>query len=171
MKNTDSGKQAHLAKIQASLIGHGALVILVALIAGVMLGFSLVEGIRLWPILDISMAIPGSDHGWKVAHSGGIMNGILVIVVAISLSRITLSNTQLSWIYWLFVCTAWGNTIFYWFGNFSMNRGLSVVANRFGEGDIYGAIAYIVVAPVMVLTIIGCAMLIKAGFKGAQKAP
>lgn len=168
MNKLDNWEQDNLARIQSLLIGHGALVILVALIAGVMLGFSLVEGIRLWPFMDISMEIPGSTRGWKTAHTGGLMNGIMIIVVALSLSRIHLSTKQMTWVYWLFVCTAWGNTIFYWFGNFAANRGLSVGATRFGEGDIYGAIAYLIVSPVMVLTIIGCWILMRAGFQGAR---
>lgn len=168
MNQPDTWEQEHLARLQSRLIGHGALVILVALAAGVMLGFSLVEGIRLWPFIDMSMEIPGSTRGWKSAHTGGIMNGVMIIVVAICLSRIRLTAKQVKWVYWLFVCTAWGNTIFYWLGNLSTNRGLSVGATRFGEGDLYGAIAYLIVSPVMVLTAIGCWMLMKAGFRDAK---
>ena len=171
MAKLDNWEYDHLSRIQSSLIGHGTLVILIALAAGVMLGFSLVEGIKLWPLLDISVAIPGSERGWKAAHTGGIMNGVMIIVVAISLSRIQLTTKQVKWVYWLFICTAWGNTVFYWLGNFSMNRGLSVGATRFGEGDVYGAIAYLIVAPVMVLTFMGCWILMREGFRGARKTP
>jgi len=171
MAKLDNWEYEHLSRIQSSLIGHGALIILIALAAGIMLGFSLVEGIKLWPILDLSLEIPGSERGWKAAHTGGIMNGIMIIVVAISLVRIRLSTKQVTWVYWLFVCTAWGNTIFYWFGNFSTNRGLSVTATRFGDGDLYGAIAYLIVTPVMALTVMGCWMLMREGFRGARKTP
>jgi len=171
MSTSNSSDQANLKRVQSLLIGHGALVILVALAAGIMLGFFLVDGIRLWPILDLNVDIPGSERGWKAAHTGGIMNGLMIIVVAIGLSRIQLSAKQVSLVYWIFVCTAWGNTVFYWFGNMASNRGLSVTATRFGEGDVYGAIAYLVVTPVMVLTVIGCWILMREGFRGAKKAP
>lgn len=169
MSKFDNWEKDHLSRVQSALIGHGALVIVIGLIAGLMLAFALVGGIKLWPILDITMDIPGSARGWQAAHTGGLMNGTLMIVVAISLPLIPLTTKQVKWVYWMFISMAWGNTVFYWFGNFSQNRGLSVGATPFGEGDIYGAIAYIVAIIAAVLTIIGAGLLAKKGFSGAKK--
>ena len=168
MNTLDTWEIEHQGTIQAKLIGHGALVILIALIAGMMLGFSLVEGIRLWPFIDLSAEIPGSTRGWRMAHTGGIMNGVLVIAIALTLCRLKLTIKQLKWVYWLFTCTAWGNTIFYWLGNFASNRGLSVGATKFGEGDLLGALAYLIVSPVMLLTIAGCWIIMRAAFQQAN---
>jgi len=169
MNTLEPWQVTQIKRIQASLIGHGILIILVALSAGIMLGFSLVEGIKLWPFVDISMEIPGSTRGWKAAHIGGLLNGIMMIAVALCLPKVRLVSKRLTFTYWAFVLTGWGNTIFYWAGNFSMNRGLSVGATRFGEGDIFGAVAYLVVSPVMLITIMGCWVLMRQSFNAAKK--
>lgn len=156
------------ARTESLLIGHGIVVIVVALIAGLMLAFHLVGGIKLWPLLDIDMTFAGSERGWRGAHNGGLANGILLIIIALTLSKITLTVSQLRWVFWLFIGTAWGNTVFYWFGNFSSNRGLAATDTVLGEADLYGIIAYIVVAPAMFMTFAGCWILARQAFRGAR---
>jgi len=152
---------------QLLLIAHGASVLFIALIAAFFLTFDMLQGIKIWPIIDIELDIPGTVRGWRVAHSGGILNGVMIIAMALCLTKITLSPAALSLTYWSFLLTGWGNTIFYWAGNFAQNRGLSVNSTPYGEGDIFGAISYLAGASVMLLTVIACFLIAKSAFNSA----
>ena len=62
-------------RLQRLMIGHGLLVILVAMFAGFMLMFSLLGGFELWPGHFLPFRVYGTSEGWVRAHSGGAMNG------------------------------------------------------------------------------------------------
>lgn len=153
---------------QASLIGHGALIIFVSLIAGIMLTFDMLNGFKLWPFIDMDVNIPGTVRGWRVAHSGGLLNGVMIIGMALCLSKVDMKPATLRFVYWSFLCTGWGNIVFYWAGNFAMNRGLSVGATPYGEGDIYGAIAYLSGASVLLFTVAASFMVAKCAFNSSK---
>ena len=63
-------------RLQRLVIGHGMLVLLVGLVAGVMLVFSMLEAVTLWPLPAWEVQVPGSTRGWSAAHVGGILNGV-----------------------------------------------------------------------------------------------
>lgn len=153
---------------QLKLIAHGALVVLISLFAAFFLTFDMLQGIKLWPLLSIDLEIPGTVRGWRIAHTGGLMNGILMIAIALCFTKVSLSPSSLKFIYWSFLLTGWGNTVFYWAANFSMNRGLSVGATPYGEGEIFGAISYVAGASVMLLTVIASFMLAKSAFNALK---
>ena len=155
----DTVKQAQL-----SLIGHGALVIFIALLAAFFLTFDMLQGLKVWPIIDMQLEIPGSIRGWRIAHTGGLLNGVMIIAMALCITKINMSPASLKLTYWSFLLTGWGNTIFYWAANFSMNRGLSVGATPYGEGDVFGAISYLAGASVMLLTVIASFLIAKSAF-------
>ena len=60
------------------VIGHGMVVLLIGLVAGVMLIFSLLDAVTLWPLPAWEVSVPGSTRGWQAAHVGGILNGVTV---------------------------------------------------------------------------------------------
>ena len=111
---------------QRIMIGNGLLVILVAMLAGFMLMFNLIGGVEVWPgtILDVPMY--GTAAGWARAHTGGALNGMLVVLIALVLPKLELARRPQAWICWGFVYIAWSFTLFYWLGNASSNRGLSL---------------------------------------------
>ncbi len=168
MKQQESWFLTSQKQIQSSLIGHGALVIFISLLAGFMLTFDMLNGIKIWPLFDVSIDIPGTIRGWRIAHSGGLLNGIMIMVIALCITRIKLSASSLKFIYWSFLLTGWGNTIFYWAANLSMNRGLSVGDTSYGSGDFFGAVAYISGASVMLLTVIATLIIAKSAFNSAR---
>jgi len=169
MNELENWEINQIKRLQGSIIGHGALILFIGLVAGIMLTFAMLQGVKIWPILDIPMEIPGSIGGWKAAHVGGLMNGIMLMVVALCLSKVSMSAASSRFMFYALVLTGWGNTVFYWFGNFSLNKGLSVGATPYGEGDVYGAIAFISAGSVMLLTLVASLMLMRAGFKMARK--
>lgn len=150
------------------LIANGMLVLLIGLVAGIMLIFSLLDAVTLWPFPAWEVNIPGSTRGWQAAHVGGILNGVMLSGVALLMLKLDLVNRDAFWVGWGMIITGWANTVFYWAGNLAPNRGLSVGTTPFGEGDLSGAIAFLAGGSAMVFTIIAVIILAVAGFRKAR---
>ena len=102
---------------------HAIIVLSIGLIAGLMLAFSLLDAVNLWPLPVWEVTIPGSDRGWAAAHVGGILNGIMLIVLINLSVKLDLSERDFRLSAWSLIITGWGNTVFYWAGNLAPNRG------------------------------------------------
>lgn len=152
-------------RLSNRVIGHGMLVLLIGLLSGFGLVFSLMEAIALWPLPAIELSIPGSTRGWQAAHVGGILNGVMMAGVALLMSRFELQGKRLLWVGWGMIVTGWGNTLFYFAGNFSQNRGLSMGDTPFGPGDIWGALSFIGGGGAMFFTIVATIILALAAFE------
>jgi hypothetical protein len=125
------------------MIGNGLLVILASMLAGFMLMFSLIGGMEVWPGTIIPFEVYGTNDGWVRAHSGGAMNGILVIVVALALPALSLSPLMQRVTAWGFIYIAWSFTFFYWLGNAAGNRGLTLGDSQLGQTDVISVIAFL----------------------------
>jgi hypothetical protein len=163
--NTESDSAGRLA---ALVIGHGMLVLLVGLVAGVMLIFSLLDAVTLWPLPAWEVSLPGSTRGWQAAHVGGILNGVMIAGVALLMGRMGLAGSRASWVGWGMIVTGWGNTVFYWAGNLAANRGLSVSETPYGPGDLAGALAFFGGGIAMFFTFIAVIILARAAFEVAK---
>ena len=130
---------------------HALLVLTVGLVAGVMLVFSLLDAVNLWPFPVWEVAIPGSTRGWQAAHVGGIMNGIMLVALVLLMGKLKLTRRQYTICSWSLIVTGWGNTLFYWAGNVAPNRGLSMADTPYGAADIAGALAFLGGGVAMVL--------------------
>lgn len=132
-----------MERLQQIMFGHGLLVILAAMLAGFMLMFNLLGGIEIWPGTIVEIPMYGTADGWVRAHTGGALNGVLVIIVALALPKLNLGEfAQKFTAYGLIYC-AWTFTLFYWLGNASSNRGLSIGPSALGEPDLIGLIAFL----------------------------
>jgi len=140
-------------RYQRLMIGHGLLVILVAMLAGFMLMFDLIGGIEVWPGTIIAVPIYGTSDGWVRAHSGGTMNGLLVVVMAMVLPKLALSPRLQAWTAWGFVYIAWSFTVFYWLGNAAGNRGLTLGDSQLGESDLISVLAFLPGLPSVFLVV------------------
>ncbi|MFT5572644.1 MAG: hypothetical protein ACI9FR_001568 [Cryomorphaceae bacterium] len=165
MKQAHSEHHELIVRYQAKLLGHGALVLVIGLISGLMLIFSMLKGFVVWPIMDIPHELPGTVRGWKAAHVGGITNGLLIIVVALAMAKLPLTARAIKLVFWSLLATGWGNTLFYWGGNLSPNRGISFHANEYGETNFAGLIAFIGGGVPMLFTILALVILALAAFK------
>lgn len=130
--------------ITAIVIRNAVLVMGVALLSGFALGWALVPE-------SSPFSIGGTSRGWSAAHVGGLLNGLLAMVLAMVLDRLSLSDGLRRWSGWSLVFAIWANTIFYWAGNFSANRGLTLTGNSLGEGSLLGVIAF---APAAVASVV-----------------
>jgi hypothetical protein len=149
-------------------IGHGMLVLLIGLLSGFGLVFSLMDAVALWPLPAIEVAIPGSTRGWQAAHVGGILNGVMMAGAALLITRFELTGKRLLWVAWGMIITGWGNTLFYFAGNFSQNLGLSMGETPFGPGDIWGALSFIGGGGAMFFTIVATILLAMVAFEKAK---
>ena len=130
-------------RLYSLVIMNAMAVTFLGLLAGVFLVFSLLEAVTLWPLPVWEVQVPGSTRGWQAAHVGGILNGVMVAVVALVMRSLDMSGRSETWSAWGLIVTGWGNTLFYWAGNLSHNRGLSMTETPFGQGDVWGGLAYL----------------------------
>lgn len=143
-----------MERYQRIMLGNGLLVVLVAMFAGFMLMFDLIGGIEYWPGKMINFEVYGTDAGWVRAHSGGVTNGLLVMVVALALPKLGLSTRMQAWTCWGFVYIAWSFTVFYWLGNASSNRALTLGPSALGAPDTIGIIGFLPGVPSVVLVVV-----------------
>lgn len=143
-----------MASQQKRLIGHGAVVFAISLLAGFGLLFTLIGGLEVFPGTIISFEFPGDTRGWARAHTGGALNGLLMFGAALVIWAVQVPKGPATALHWMVLGAGYANTLFYWGSLFSPNRGLSVGGNRLGESNFFGVIAYL---PAVVF---GCALVV-----------
>lgn len=153
-----------MGRLQRVTFGHGMLVILVAMLAGFMLIFSLTGGFEVWPGTILSIPVFGTTEGWVRAHTGGVTNGLLVLAVAYVLLHLNYSAGKEKFVAYGFVYVAWSFTIFYWFGNAAGNRALTLGDNPLGQSDLMGVIGFLPALPSVFLVLVLLVMVAKALF-------
>lgn len=103
------------------LIGNGAIVFLIAMLAGFYYAVA---------ILDST----ASDNAFRVAHSGTMAQGLLLIGMGSGLNYLNFKYLTKKIISWLLIITAWGNTIGYNIAALSGSRGLTYFDTTHGSG-------------------------------------
>jgi uncharacterized membrane protein len=129
-----------LNDLQRRMVGHGALMLLVAMLAGVGLLVSVLGGIEVWPGRILAVDLPSTPAGWVRTHVGGILNALLVMVVALLLPALGFAERKARRLALLVVGTGWANTLFYWAAMCAPNRALSFGDNRLGVSNWIGVV-------------------------------
>ena len=114
-------------KQKALLVLNGVGLLLSAVLSGWLHFFQLLGEIDLWPFVNhVPVEVPGEDRAWIMAHLEGLLNGFLLMLIALSSSYYQLSaRLQTVLVYcaitfgWLFTLPAIANA---WFGT----RGLAM---------------------------------------------
>jgi styrene-oxide isomerase len=153
--------------LQRKLAGHGILMIFCTLLFGVGLWMHLVGGFEIVSGYILHFTVPGTPEGSARAHAGPALNGMMVIAVAFVLPMLDFSEKAANRLGWIIVADGWSNVGFYFFGNFTPNRGLSFGDNRFGAGDIFSALALGPAYLFGVLALIALAIIGLKAFRGA----
>ncbi len=141
-------------RLQRVMLANGLLVVLVSMFAGFMLMFSLLGGLEVWPGTIVAIPVYGTDEGWVRAHSGGAMNGLLVIVIGLALPKLNLSPLMQRLTAYGFIYVGWAFTVFYWLGNAAGNRALTIGDNPLGASDLVGVIGFLPGLPSVVIVVI-----------------
>lgn len=154
--------------LQKRMVGQGAAVMLVGMAAGFGLVISLVGGMELIPGHILSFSIPGTPDAWVRAHIGGMMNGLLIFIVALLIGPLGFAEPAAHRLYWMLVGTGWANTLFYWAAFFAPNRALTFADNRLGESNLASVIG---LAPALLFALISMAaiyLLMRQAFASAR---
>ena len=126
------------------LTRHGLWAMLVALIAGFLLIFSMIGGMALDPLpVLIEFEMPGSTKGWRILHLGMLMNGMMAILLASAMRPLLLNERKAFLISTGVAIAVWGNFAFYLFGMFAPNHGVTLQGTRLGEASLAGAAAFV----------------------------
>jgi len=137
--------------VQRRMVGHGALILLIGMLAGVGLLVSLLGGLEVWPGTLLPFQLPGATDAWVRTHLGGMLNGILIMVVAAVLPMVGFDASAGQRVSWMLVGTGWANTLFYWAALLSPNRALTFGDNRFGTSNLAAVLG---LAPALVFTLV-----------------
>lgn len=133
-----------MSRAQHRMMKHGLIILLMGLIGGVLLAVNMVGKIALEPLpLVIDYALPGEISRWRAVHVGNLMNGLMAIGLALALVHVELSQRAEAWVSWGIVTSIWANLIFYVFGVFAPNHGVSISANPLGAASWQGVVAYV----------------------------
>ncbi|MCG7522047.1 hypothetical protein [Ruegeria sp. Ofav3-42] len=129
---------------QHRMLKHGLIILLMGLIGGVLMAVNMVGKIALEPLpVVIDYALPGETSRWRAVHVGNLMNGLMAIGLALALPHVSLSGRTEAWVSWGIVGSVWANFVFYVFGVFAPNHGVSISANPLGEASWQGVVAYV----------------------------
>lgn len=153
--------------LQRTMYAHGVFMILCTLLFGVGLWMHLLGGFELFPGYMASFNVPGTPEGWARAHSGPALNGMMVIAVALVLPTLNFQEKTARILGWIIVLDGWANIGFYFFGNFTPNRGLSFADNKYGEADLFSALA---LAPAYVFGVLAIGALFIIGKRAISRA-
>ena len=103
-------------KLRASLVFHGAIVILLGMLAG-------------FPYAFVIMGtMEGDLRAWRMAHLEGVMNGLLCLAAAGVFRRLSLTAGQQRLMTWSFIVMAYGNIVASILGAWTGHRGLELAA-------------------------------------------
>ena len=147
-----------------NMIGHSAIVIFIALLAGWGLAMSLIGGFEIFPGNILFFEIPGDSSAWARAHTGGLLNGLLVLAFAWVVSTLDLAERKSFHIWWMIVGTAYANTIFYWAGILAPNRAITAGSNRLGEASLAGVIGFLPAAVFALVLMVAMVIIARAAF-------
>lgn len=157
-----------MKKQQRNMLGHGTVILLMGMLTGFGLLVSLLGGMELIPGNIISFSIPGDPAAWARAHLGGMLNGMLIMLVAVLIATLNLSARVAGHLYWMLVGTGYANTLFYLAALLTPNRALSFADNQFGESNIFAVIGLLPALVFVVVSIIAISMLAISTFKSAE---
>lgn len=136
---------------QRRMIGHAALILLVAMGAGIGLLMSAIGGVELWPGVLMPVSVGASPASWARTHVGGILNALLIFALALVLPKLDFSEHALGRLSFIVIGTGWANTLFYWAAMFAPNRALTFGPNRFGASNLAALIG---LAPALLFAVL-----------------
>jgi hypothetical protein len=86
-------------RLRARLVFHGAVVVMLGLLAGFPHAFVLTG------------QLVGEERAWRMAHLEGLLNGMLMMLAAAVAGSLVLTGSQQSWLLWSLVAAGYGNVI------------------------------------------------------------
>jgi hypothetical protein len=147
------------------MIGHGMLILLIGLLAGIGLLISLIGGLEAWPGKLFPIALPGSSGAWVRFHMGQLLNAFLIVLVALMLPVLAFDYRDERRIGWFAVGIGWANTLFYAAALFAPNRALTFGSNRLGGASFASLIGLAPALVFAVVSVVVVAVLTRQAFR------
>jgi hypothetical protein len=157
-----------MSSLHKKMVGHGALILLVGMFAGVGLLLGLLGGVELWPGHIVALDLPGNPGAWARTHVGGMLNGMLIMLVALLLGPLGFDELRSRRMFWMLTGTGWANTLFYWAALFAPNRALTFGDNRFGPSNIAALVGLTPALVFVIVSIVAVVMLARQAFASAR---
>jgi styrene-oxide isomerase len=158
-------------RLQALMIAHGGLVLLLGMLCGLPFAFHLLGRIELWPIpWAADLTLPGTERSWRAAHVGNILNGTMLLAAASVVHRLTLAPGLRRLLAACLIVTVWGNAAFYVAACFTTGRGLTFGANRFGGGDWFNSVGYLTAMVAVFAVILALVLVVRGALATARAA-
>jgi hypothetical protein len=126
--------------IERRLVAHAAVILLIAMLAGVGLLMCVLGGVELWPGHILPVTMPSTPAGWVRTHVGGMLNAILMMVVALLMPGLGFADKPARRVANFLIGTGWANTLFYWAAMWAPNRALTFGDNRLGASNAWSVI-------------------------------
>jgi len=86
-------------RLRARLVFHGAIVVMLGLLAGFPHAFVLTG------------QLAGEERAWRMAHLEGLLNGMVMMLAAAVSGSLALSAAQQRWLVWTLVAAGYGNVV------------------------------------------------------------
>ncbi len=86
-------------RLRARLVFHGAIVVMLGLLAGFPHAFVLTG------------QLAGEERAWRMAHLEGLLNGMVMMIAAAVSGSLALSSAQQRWLVWTLVAAGYGNVV------------------------------------------------------------
>ena len=109
--------------------------------------------------------MPSDPAGWVRTHVGGILNALLVMVVALLLPRLEFDEARARRVALFIVGTGWANTLFYWAAMWAPNRALTLGDNRLGAANWIGLIGLIPALVFVLVSMIAVAAIARQAWR------
>jgi hypothetical protein len=140
------------ARLRTRLVFHGAVVVMLGLLAGFPHAFVLTG------------QIAGEERAWRMAHLEGLLNGMLAMLAGVSGGSLVLSTSQQTWLVWSLVAAAYGNVIASVLGASFGVRGLALTGPP--ANAVMNLLFWVAIAGILVgvgLLIVGARNALRAG--------
>lgn len=147
--------------LQRTMIGHGALVFLVGLLAGFPFVLYLTGDFPWGDLLSFEIDVAGDSRGWRMAHAEGILNGMVVMLAAAIFPALDMPRKTQKIIGWALIVTAWGNVIAAVLAPLFEVRGLYL------GGGAANIVVHLLFMVAIVTVIVAMVMIAKAAFQHA----
>jgi|UniRef100_A0A8H7NQQ6 styrene-oxide isomerase len=153
--------------LRRTWIGHGILILTSGLVGGLLASTFILGGLEIYPGRFINFQLPGTESGWLKTHTGPISNSMMVIVLALGIPHLQLSDSEAEWAGWVITAAGWANVGFYFFANFSPNRGMAYGPSQIGPANVFSILA---LGPTFVTNLIALVTLVRLGYTAVFKS-
>lgn len=150
-------------KQRATMSIHGLIVIVIGCTAGFAWVISLAGYLHVWPLPPFDMTVPDQKDLWGNAHTGPIMHGMLIILVAAIAPLMKLSKKEGRVMVIACIIEVWGNAVGFQAAPFTSNRGLTPsgpFVDLLSFGGFY--VGVFAALTILYLAIVGCYRFIKS---------